>query len=198
MLLYRDTLHGSRRDPPPWLVGVADVHCREGARGRLWGAGDGRVVGEQQHWLDLDDGWQCSAVGKAEPETCRREIAWADCGKVLSLAGEVWSAPILLTSDGNRAFRVAYGDDWLPALTPEQERAEAVANAAREALLRAVPSEDNPGEGLPMRVACQWAAELLSLAQGVTPQIIARLRVMDDRLAVGALMVATGMKVQHG
>ncbi len=99
-----------------------------------------------------------------------------------------WACPVILDADGRRAFRVAYGDNWMPALTPEQERAEAIAREARAALT----GGQDPGTA----VGCQWAAELLAMTHHLHPRVIAALHLMDDMLMAETLTIAAGL--HHG
>lgn len=193
MILYEDTRAHLRQDPPPWLLN-GEAHapdlCRRDGLGvnlRWWGIGDPWLCGPQTRavWHDLDDGWRvCLVGGQVEPERLGRVQRWCDLAPAVDLVGRQWGAPVILASDGTPIYRVRYGKDFLPAKTPEQNRAEKIAMAAREAIISgALASMD-------MSVACQWAAELQATTKHVTPEAIGALGLMDDALALSTLSVA--------
>jgi hypothetical protein len=124
------------------------------------------------------------------PAAIERAQGWFDTESVDDLRGRRWSAPVILTREGSRAFRVTYGPTWLPDLTPEQDRAEKIAQAARVEILKAYAGHD---ADLEMATACQWAAELLALTHHLTPGVLGVLGLMDDGLAMGVLRVATSL-----
>jgi hypothetical protein len=143
-------------------------------------------------WKALGDGWEGVRVASAEsPEA---HLARVDCfAPVLPVedaAGRGWLAPVILSQDGARAFPVAYaGEDFLPAPTPLQARAEAVAKEARTALLAAMEG----GDGLPVAAACRWASLMLTITTHVSAKTIAELGVLDDTLIRRVLIVAAGL-----
>ena len=94
-----------------------------------------------------------------------------------------------LSQSGERSFHVSYGPDFLPMLTDQQKRCEDIARAARGALMAATLD----GQPLPMALACQWTAELLSITNHVTPKIVASLGLLDDALIGGVLYGSAGL-----
>jgi hypothetical protein len=169
-------------------LGFSLLH-RDTADGHLVGVGDALTFTQPRALSDLSDGWRVGRNSKDfDPAGVTRLISWADCAHVRDVHGRQWLCPIIQTPDGSRAFRTAYGPSWLPALTPEQTRAEEIAAAARSAF----------ASGAPMSVACQWAAELLCLTHHLTPDVIASLNLLDDVLVVGVLQTACSRELEKG
>lgn len=170
---------------------VALVH-RETSGGHIVGVGDPLIWADPRKWEQVGDGWSVALLpGQFEPRYLARVQGWVDVVEVKDMHGRAWFAPQIRRQGGGRAFRVSYGRDWLPALTPDQTRAELIVASAINA------SEQDT----PMSVACQWAAELLSLTHHITPEALAAIAVLDDTLAVEVIRVATGLEVEaptHG
>jgi hypothetical protein len=177
---------------PPWLDGwkapaehLALCH-RDSDAGHMVGAGDPLLMCQPAKWKTLSADW---LVGETERTVnagiLTRDQLWCDIEVVADLKETPWVAPRILNKAGGRAFRVAYGADWLPALSDEQARAEKIALAAREALLSA-GSVDMP-------IACQWAAELLCVTYHLHPQVFAAFALLDDRLVPEVLGAAAGL-----
>jgi hypothetical protein len=124
-----------------------------------------------------------------DPRDLVADQRWITTEPIADLSMRIWFTPCVLDKDGSRRFRTAYGADFLPALTPMQERCEAIANAARSALI-AAHCDNVP---IPMRQACAWAGELLSAVNHVTPAILGSLRLLDDALIGGVLYRAAGL-----
>lgn len=190
MILYRDNL--PRLTPPDWLVGAPDLVVRESVGGRYWAIGEAYLCGPQERnkWVDVGDGFSATIVGALDARPLTRAQRWCEtvCGP--DLQSRLWTIPTPLALDGSRTFRVAYGADYLPALTPEQQRTEDIARAARGALI-AAGCNDEP---LPMRIACAWTAELLSITNYVTPKVLGELGLIDDVLVAATLYASGGIK----
>ncbi len=163
------------------------VH-RESEGGHIVGVGDPLIWNNPRRWELLSDNWSVALVPGVpfEPRLLTRLQGWADVAEVQDMQRRTWHAPCIRRKGGGRAFRVAYGRDWLPALTPEQERAEAICAAVVEAIEQETP----------MSVACQWAAELLSLTHHVTPEALAAVALIDDTLALEVLRVAANLEIE--
>jgi hypothetical protein len=197
MIVYRDSRKLSGPTCPEWLSewkpGSAGVHSlchRDTADGHLVGVGDPLLFSPPRRWFDVDQDWQAGSIGKdLNHGVLARDLLWCESRACADLADRVWMAPVILTAGGDRAFRVAYGSNWLPSLTPEQTRAEKVAVAAREALLSG---------GADMAIACQWAAELLCVTYHLHVQVIAGLALLDDRLVPEVLATAAGINLEMG
>lgn len=199
MIIYADTRPLERQVPPPWLVGAHDLHSREGlgVPFRWWGIGSPWLLGEQPTaaWHDLPDGWRCCQLPeddghRAPPAPVRRQL-WCDTGMAVDLVGRVWAAPRILAPDGSVIYRFAYGLDWLPLLTPDQQRADDVAKAARAALLAAKAGGPQPD----VRTCCQWAAELLSRTHHIEVPVLAVEGLIDDNLVTSTLSMSTGVPI---
>ncbi len=195
MLVYRDTKAAKRRVPPPGLDGAADlleVADRNG-RFRWWGISNAHLVGERDDWADLDDGWQVAVASKVDPQMFRRTMRWCRTVDVDDAHGRTWTAPVVLNASGDRCILVSYGKDFLPVLSNAQERALAVASAARDAL---VAAQGIDGAGLDFPVAARWVAELLALTHHIGMEAIGALGLIDDALILAVLGAATGLSLK--
>lgn len=200
MLLYRDTRADTRREPPPWLVGAADLQCREHSTPslRYWGIGPAYLLGEQDAWIDLDDGWQVAESIDFDPIVLVHQKRWCQIEPLQDLEDRTWYAPRILADNGGRMIIASYGgDDFRPILTPVQQRAESIANAAREAL-QANQAVDPAVATAPldMSIGARWAAELLSMVNHITPQVLARCHFLDEGLILQVLELATGLHLK--
>lgn len=189
MIVYQDTQHGSRIGPPVWLAGAPNLCAREHRDGRLWGIGSPMLLGPPPDgvWQDIGNGYRVW-LAEVTPAELYRKCGWIDCIPVKSALGVIWMAPQILTPMGALAYRPALGGpDFLPMPTPEQKRAQDVAAAARDALIRA-----REGEAIPLAAACQWASVLLALASFVPPELF-RCGLMDETLAMQTCLAAAGV-----
>lgn len=172
-------------------AGAQLVH-RETTSGHVVGVGDPLIWTEPaaRAWADVGDGWQVALVPGTvfEPRLLTRVQGWADVGEVQDTHRRAWHAPKIRRPGGGRAFRCAYGRDWLPALTAEQIRAEEIVAAALEAA----------NQDTPMAVACQWAAELLTMATHISVPAISALALMDETLACGTLALSASLEIEGG
>ena len=193
MIVYRDKRKLEGPSCPEWIAewqpvaGHALCH-RDTEAGHIVGVGDPLLFRPAARWFEVDQDWEAALVGKEpNPGVLARSVIWCDVRPVQDLAERVWMAPVILTEKGERAFRVSYGSNWLPSLTPAQERAEKIAKAARDALA---------GGGANMAVACQWAAELLCVTYHLHVNVISNLALLDDRLVPEVLGVAAGLPLE--
>ncbi len=188
---------------PTWLAdwkpraGTFSLCHRDVEGGHMVGVCNPLAFNPAGRWRDLGDGWSVGRIpgSTIDHQALARDVLWCDVLPVRDLRDAAWLAPVILTEAGSRAFRVSYGSDWLPALTDEQARAEHIAEAARSELLK---GEDS---ALEMPVACQWAAELLSLTHHLHPGVFAALSLLDDRLVPEVLGAAAGLALEvtrHG
>ncbi len=173
--------------------GGAQLVHRETDKGHVVYVGDPLVWATPRTWSDVGEGWQVALVPgtKLDPRLLVRAQGWADMAEAQDMHRRVWFAPLIRKPGGGRAFRVAYGRDWLPALSSEQTRAEEICSAALGAA----------DQDTPMAVACQWAAELLSMSHHVTPEALAAAALIDDTLAVDVLRLAASLQIEaptHG
>lgn len=191
MILYEETKPREDGAPPAWLEGAPDLQRRDGPDKRWWGIGSGALVGDQPtaKWAPLGGGLRAVVLKGFDPRALAINQQWCPVTLAADLQGRVWSVGCVLSQSGDRQFRTAYGPDFLPALTPEQTKAEAVAKAARSALIASVA--DNTG--LPMQLACRWAAELLATVNHISIDAIAALGLLDDALVAAVLYSASGL-----
>jgi hypothetical protein len=168
--------------------GAQLVHRDLGNGQHVVGVGDPIVWNAPRHWDELSDGWSAALVPGVpfEPRLLARIQGWADVAAVEDMHRRTWLAPLIRRKGGGRAFRVSYGRNWLPSLTAEQIRAEEICAAALEAA-----EQDTP-----MAVACQWAAELLSMSHHVTPDVLAALALIDETLAINVLRVSASLEIE--
>ncbi len=171
--------------------GYALCHSDLADGAHLVGIGDPVVFGSPRRWYDLSDDWRVGLTPgtKFNPGALTRGQLWCDTVTVCDLMDRPWQVPRIRDAEGRRAFRVAYGRDWLPALTDEQARCEEIADAASHALA----SGD-----CPMSVACQWAAEFLAAVNHITVEALAALALLDDRLVLGVISAALSRGVEKG
>lgn len=191
MILYEETKPREDAAPPAWLEGAPDLQRRDGVGKRWWGIGSGAFVGDQPtaKWLPIGGGVRVVLLKGFDPRALAVSQQWCPVTLAADLQGRVWPVPCVLSQSGDRQFRTSYGPDFLPALTPEQAKAEAVAKAARSALIASVADQT----GLPMQLACRWAAELLATVNHVSVDVIAGLGLLDDALVAAVLYAAAGL-----
>ena len=197
MIIYR---HRAELEPPELArrqarPGTHAALCHQGNDGWLYSGVVDPVywtIPASADWKDTADGWQVAEFGDApwSPDLdLSRMDSWCRSLPVEDAKGRKWLAPVIRLPDGCRAYPVAYaGADFLPAPTPDQQVADAIAQEAHSALTTAATSG-----GVPVRAACQWAARLLSLTHHLTPATIAALGLLDGELVQRVLMVAAGM-----
>ncbi len=191
MIVYRDLKHGERLTPPAWLEGAGDLHVREDAGGRLFGIGDGRMVGPapDKAWVDVGDGIQARMLKPFIPEFLRRQPLWCRSFPIADQQGNVWSVPQILATDGSTlAIQVHYGPGWEPELTPLQQQAEKAARWARQTLTTAIETDMQ----VVVADACQATAEILSAVLYISPQTLAALRLLDQFFMLAVLRTAAG------
>jgi hypothetical protein len=189
VIRYRDTL--SRSQPPPWLAGAPNLHRRPGREGEVWVCGDVIFASPDGPWLPIGDGYE--VAGPVDNHTdYLKGAAWVSTEPVQDLYGREWQAPRILDAAGERVFRVSYGADFLPSLTPEQYRMLDMAKVARDAIAASTSGTQDAGT----QMACRWAAEFLACTYRLPVPAIAALCVMDDMLAIGTLSVAIGLSCE--
>ncbi len=173
------------------MAGADDLVQRQSRDGTLWAIGDALTLGDDGPWLDIGDGYAVAGP-VTEHQAYQRQASWLKTQDVTDLHGRDWAVPLILTADGDRAFQVCYGRDFLPAPTPEQYRMLDVAQAARDALIA------NAGgtQDVPMVMACRWAAELLCASYHLTPDAVAALTILDDALVLALIGASVGLSVE--
>jgi hypothetical protein len=189
VIRFRDT--HCRPAPPPWLIGGQDLIQRQGRDATLWALGDPITLGPDGDWRPLGDGYEvCGPV--EQTSDYERGMPWLTCVPVEDMHGRTWLAPRVLDAAGERVFRVAYGPDFLPALSPQQYRLLDIAKAARDAMA----AGESGTQDVPMSTAARWAAELLCAAYHLSPESIAALEILDDLLIAAVIGAAIGLSVE--
>jgi hypothetical protein len=196
-------------DPPEWFDGWVAVHAdaavchRDTTTGAVVGIANPVVFNPsiRATWTDLGDGWEAYATPDFDPRLLiRHGMLWADTKTVRDMNGRDWAVPVVLTPDGSRAFRVAYGGrDMLPRLTPIQTRCLEVAAEARAVLVaeKVRQADGDDSAGLDMTVAARWALPLIAAANHIPETALSELGLTDDFLIVGTLAVGTGLPLKR-
>jgi hypothetical protein len=185
VIIYEESKPREDGAAPEWLAGAADLQRREGSGKRWWGIGDGPLVGPHQlPSVQVADTIRATLLPGLEPLRLAIDQRWCPTSIGDDLVRRSWRMPCVLSQSGDRQFRTAYGEDCLPLLTPTQDRAEKVAQAARAAIVASVTD----GTGIPQQHACRWAADLLSCVNHISA-----LGLLDDALIAATLYTAAGL-----
>lgn len=196
MLYYRTSMGQGSTRPPELLgyasTGGADLHEATVDGWRVLGVTPAlRFDPPADGWEPLAGaaGWQIVSKGPFNPNahirtSSRWMVAAAEAG------GQRWAVPHVLTPEGLRSFKVAYGGpDFAPQLTAEQQAALALATEIRTAITaNALPD-------IPTRA--RWAARLLPLVYCLSEGSLALLGMSED-LIDSTLRVAAGLYAQRG
>lgn len=189
MIAVRDPQR--RPHPPAWLAGADDLRQADSPGGIVWAICPAFVFPQvpDHAWRALPDGYEVGGtVDDADPVRLLRRPGAYRLESVTDLRGRAWRVPVVTDEQGDRAFAVSYGEDWMPVIEPEQDRALKIAAEARSVI-----RPDGPGA--PIQAACAWSAAFLSLAYHLTPAVIQRAGIMDDALAVGIVGAACSLPV---
>ena len=186
MIRFRDTQN--RTGPPQWLADMPNVHRRASSGGDLWMRGDAVCLSDAGPWRPISDGYEVAGPVESA-EDYEIDPTWFSIRRVTDMAGREWAIPSVLDANGDRAFRVGYGPDFLPELTAVQYHVLEIAKAARDAIAASTSGTQDAG----VQVACRWAASLLSVAYSLPVDAIAALRILDDVLVIGAISAAIGL-----
>lgn len=152
-------------------------------------------------WRKISGDWEVVYVPNAGGVVPGRDLSrlnsWAPAVlPILDAKGAHWLGPIILTTDGDRAFPVRYaGPDFLPDLTPEQVRAETIAREARSSFLSA-QSQAVAGDqaaGIPTKAACRWVSIFIEIAHHVGAETIAACGILDDVLIRSGIICGSGL-----
>lgn len=183
-----------RVSPPAWLVGAENLCQAESQHGFLWGVGEPYLLGMPPVLHPIEDGYQVGGVvDQYAIDALAKPVPWCDVASTTDLAGRIWRAPLIFDALGARRIRVAYGTDWMPALTPIQIRACDIATEARRVLAAVMDGAD---VDVPLAVCCQWTAELLGITQYLTPLTCQALALIDDRVSCETLAATTGVPIR--
>lgn len=184
MIIVRDTKPRERMCAPPWMEGAADLQSREDGDGRLWGIGDGRLIGppaSEKAWRDIGDDYQGRLIQPFVPALLMRRPFWCPFETVTDQQGREWMAPRILAGD-TLLIQVTYGPGWVPELTPAQAITERVARWARQTATQPVETAK----------AAEACADLMAAVMHVSPGLIAGLRLLDEGLLLAFLRTAKG------
>lgn len=183
--------HLDETSPPPWLVGARDLACRpDPTGGYAFGIGPSYLLGQRTGAVMLSNGWSVWINGSIDVPRLRRDVRWCNLAPAEDIAGNAWAAPAILDGSGERGFRVKYGPTFRPALTAEQDAAMILSREARALLINLYHAKKDPTED-EQAAMCAWAADLLSIANHITPEVLGMLQILDDSLVTAVLAAAT-------
>ncbi len=173
---------------PIWLEGAQELCERLGDGCTYYAIGDPVLLSPPADgWVQVADGIDAAAIGAPLSHPIVREIPGMRMDVARNASGGTMACPVVLTQDGARAFVAPIGDDYLPALTHEQERMLSVANAARDALTAAAETDEG---ALDSAAAGRWSVELLCYANHINPGTLIGLGLLDEAMVVDALTTA--------
>lgn len=187
--------HASQTQPPPWIAGAVDLCSGASRLGIMHAVGDPWLLrlpeAHEAQPVELEGGWLCWQIGELDPTRLVRAQGWCRLRSVSDCDDRQWPSPLLLSRGGERCYTVKYGGpEWMPVLTKVQAEAEHIARLARDALAAASVT----GE-LDDQASAAWTARLLSTSLHVTPEVLAKLGLIDDPLIIGVLQSASGVTV---
>ena len=190
MLYYRT--HASRPEHRPpeldgWAPGVGGFSLDANT------VGDYRVIGLCQPlgYQPPEDGWHPSVTGWEVAKT--GDFPWMALANpackwkvgVREVDGEKWLCPMVLTSEGHRAFSVVYGGpEFMPILTQQQKDMVDLANEIRGGFAS--------GTWPDMPIRARWAARLMSLPYHLSPQTVGALGLLSEEVIDAYLQTAVG------
>jgi hypothetical protein len=126
----------------------------------------------------------------ADPETLGKTLGWCRILDAEDQDGEIWSVPMILNSEGRRAFQANYNEDGLPVIPADRQRLLDYALEARVVLLNHY--KDRSLKDLPMQAICKWAAAFLECTNHISPRAMGRLGILNDKLVLETIMAVTG------
>lgn len=169
-----------------------------GTGGALVGCGDPWTLesAPDDQWTALDDGWSVRIAGEADPVPRRQpglRTVLAPDGQ-----GRQWLVPAVLDPEGQVALPLRLGiagrdlvdgqavPRWEHMPTTAQRRLITIATTIRTEVAAGRIAE------LPAAAAADMTAQLLSATYHLSPAVIGALALIDDRLLVTALLLASG------
>lgn len=193
-ILFRDTTNAVVPTPPPWLAGCPDVQCILTDRGAIYSACDPLFLAPppEAAWRPLVDGWQVALVGELDLSPYVRQRQDLEFISVSDSWGRAYLVPAVLTPGGAVALTLPWGlVNGSRARKPaeEQRLLIAAAEAARGEILAGKVGE------IPIDVAADWVHALLASAYHLPPPAFDALEIVDDKLALRALLAASGFPV---
>jgi hypothetical protein len=199
MIVYRDKTRSTSPRVPQHLTGAADLCRRESTNGRLVGVCDPVCFNEPEAsaavWHELGDGWAfCLTAPLAQKDVTqliRQTSEVIPTAPVTDAMGRVWYVATILKDDGKFALPVPWGKDpvtgqWERSPTPAQAAWIKAATGARAEI------DANRLTEIPFSVAAEWVSTLLCATYHLTPDILAALNLLDDKLVVGVMLAAAG------
>jgi hypothetical protein len=189
MIIYA---HPSSGTPPVFMQKAQNLCMRQSRKHYVYGVGQAAFLGEPpEDAVEIGDGWVCwmNADG-SEPETLGKSLGWCRILDAEDQDGEIWSVPMILNSEGRRAFQANYDEDGLPVIPADRQRLLDYALEARAVLLNHY--KDRSLKDLPMQAICKWAAAFLECTNHISPRAMGRLGILNDKLVLETIMAVTG------
>lgn len=196
MILWQDVSSTDRITPPPWLDGAADLQARECVEGRLWAAGDPRLVGPRLGaWVALDDGWRALVLPGFDPLSLARSVPWCPTVAVPDVQGRSWSVACPRNALGESRIVGTYDEAFVRILTPEQAHLERLSLAAREGINAALPDDDaTPAKAPTMAQLGAWAVGAICAGTHISPQALGRLGLLDEEFVRRVAFAVAGIR----
>lgn len=186
MIIY---FHRTASSPPPWLKNANNLSMRHLKDGYGYGIGPAFFIhNPPEDAVELEGGWKSYLTEDGcEPEFLVKENKWYSMAVAQDTNERNWTVPRILGENGNRAFRVAYGTDFLPKLTTEQSDLFETAQEARVQLKESF-SGGKDFKPMDMQAACAWAAKFIQVTNHLNVEVMMKHGLLDDRLVIDALM----------
>jgi hypothetical protein len=197
MILYA---HQGIGTPPEVLRGAMNVVSRRTREHYVHGIGQAAFCAPPpSDAADIGDGWVVwvNKDGPA-PVELMRPLGWCRQTEAEDQDGNLWSVPVILGADGERAFQVNYDENYLPIISEERADLLAYAKEARTVIHNRY--RDGPLAHLPMPQCCRWASAFIEAANHITSRTIGKLGILNDKLVLETLMMAASVDllVDHG
>lgn len=179
--------HPNATQPPAHLVGARDLCARPTVDGGvILGIGPSYLCGgDPKDGIDLEDGWKVWVNGEIDTYHLYRQTRGQPVVPIEDTKGRAWAMPMILNASGGRVFQVGYAGGWKPVLTPIQHTMMEMA-ASAAAVLASLSGETHSDED--MAAACTMSATAMTMTNHLTVEVIQKLGIMDDRLAIGGLV----------
>jgi len=189
MIIYA---HPSSGVIPEVLRNASNVCMRRVREHYVYGIGQPAFLGNPPEGaVELSDGWTAwMNDDKAEPETLARSMSWCRVLDAEDQDGHMWSVPMILNSEGRRAFQASYNEEGMPVISPDRQRLLDFALEARAVLFNLY--KDRALSQLPMGAACKWASAFLESTNHIHARTLGRLGILNDKLVLETIMAVTG------
>lgn len=189
MIIYA---HPSSGTVPEFLRNANNVCMRRARQHYVYGIGAPAFLGNPpDDAIEIGDGWLTwkNADG-AEPETLSRTLGWCRVLDAEDQDGHCWAVPMILNSEGRRAFQANYDEEGMPVIPKDRQRLLDFALEARAVMYNLY--KDRALSQLPMAAACKWAAAFIESANHIEARTLGRMGILNDKLVLETIMAVTG------